>query len=75
MGVEGGRGTYILGASQVHNLVKRLPAIILSDGVALLVPDMVIGRYQDANRIGGAWERRCRLEAQAMGGMAWGGNV
>lgn len=44
--------SYILFAGQVHNLVKRLPAIITADGIALLVAHMIIGGDEDADGIG-----------------------
>lgn len=55
MGREGGRGTgdaHILGAGEIHDLVKGLPAVILADRVALLVADVVIRRHEDADRVG-----------------------
>ena len=48
----GKEGTHILGAGEVHDLVKRLPAVILADWVALLVADVVVRRHEDADRVG-----------------------
>lgn len=43
---------YILFPGQVHNLVKRFPAIITTDRITLLVAHMIIGGDEDADRIG-----------------------
>lgn len=41
--------SYVLGPGQVHDLVKSLPAVILPNGIALLVADMVVRCHEDAD--------------------------
>jgi hypothetical protein len=41
----------ILGARELHDFVKGSPAVILADGISLLKPNMIVGRYQDADRV------------------------
>lgn len=37
---------------ETHNFMETLPAVVATDGVALIVSDMIIGGYQNANRVG-----------------------
>lgn len=71
-GGRGAEGTYIFGAGEVHDLVEGLPAVILADGVALLVADVVVGRHEDADRVG-----LCAASAGsfARGQPLWGTNL
>ena len=41
----------IVSLGQDHDLFKGLPAVILSDGVSLLVADMIVRRHENANCI------------------------
>lgn len=43
--------TYIFLAAEVDNLIKRLPAVVLADGITLLVAHMVICGDEDSNRV------------------------
>jgi len=36
---------------EAHDFVKAFPAVIATDGITLIVPNMVICGYQNANRI------------------------
>lgn len=47
---------YILSPGQIHDLVKGLPAVILANGVALLVANMVVRCHEDADGVL-CWER------------------
>lgn len=42
---------YVLQPSNVQNLVKGPPAVVLADGVSLLEADMVVRRDEDADRV------------------------
>ena len=44
--------TNIFCASEVQNLIKRLPTVILTDGISLFKTNMVIRGYQYPDCIG-----------------------
>ena len=43
---------YILSTSEVHDFIKRLPAVILADSISFLEANMIVGSDEDANCIG-----------------------
>lgn len=45
-------GSNIFGASEIHDFVKGAPTIIFSNGIALLVADMIVGGDEYSNGIG-----------------------
>lgn len=43
--------TYILRSSQGHDFIERLPTVIFSNRVPLLITDMIVGGDEDADGV------------------------
>lgn len=57
--MSGSWRAYILLFRDIEDLVEGLPGVILPDWIFLLVSNMVVGGYEDANRV-----LSCRLSAR-----------
>jgi hypothetical protein len=51
---------------QAHDLVEALPAVISTNGIPLIVPDVVVGRDEDANSF------RCGRRVRPLFMIIWG---
>ena len=47
---------YVFALGELHDLVKRPPAVIFADCVALLVADVVVRGHEDPDRVGRHWD-------------------